>query len=157
MNWEAIGSAADTIAAIGVIVTLIYLALQIRQANKDSQASAIQELGRDWEQHTSTVVSHENISTFLKGLDSYSSLDPEERLKFDYCVLGFLNIMEHATYKAGAGRVAEVMDMYEKFLSHRLFTYPGVEEWWEHSNGSGLGEPLQDWITNQIWHFEDQN
>ena len=33
MNWEAIGAIGDAAGAIGVIVTLIYLAAQIRQSN----------------------------------------------------------------------------------------------------------------------------
>ena len=33
MNWEAIGAVSDLISAIAVIVTLIYLAIQIHQNN----------------------------------------------------------------------------------------------------------------------------
>ena len=31
MNWDAIGAIAEVVAAIGVILTLIYVAIQIRQ------------------------------------------------------------------------------------------------------------------------------
>jgi hypothetical protein len=31
MNWDAIGAIAETLSAIAVVATLIYLALQIRQ------------------------------------------------------------------------------------------------------------------------------
>ena len=33
MNWEAIGAVAEVLAALAVLVTLIYLALQVRQSN----------------------------------------------------------------------------------------------------------------------------
>jgi hypothetical protein len=32
MNWEAVSAIADVFASIAVLVTLIYLALQVRQA-----------------------------------------------------------------------------------------------------------------------------
>ena len=34
MNWEAVSAVADVLAAIAVLVTLIYLALQIKQAKE---------------------------------------------------------------------------------------------------------------------------
>ena len=37
MNWEAIGAIGEVAAAAGVIITLGYLALQIRQSNKQAE------------------------------------------------------------------------------------------------------------------------
>jgi hypothetical protein len=34
MNWEAIGAVAEVMGAFGVIATLIYLAIQIRQNSR---------------------------------------------------------------------------------------------------------------------------
>jgi len=38
MNWEAIGALSELIGAISVLVTLLYLALQIRQNNLSTRA-----------------------------------------------------------------------------------------------------------------------
>jgi len=38
MNWEAIGAVSETIGAIAVVVTLIYLAVQIRQNSENLAA-----------------------------------------------------------------------------------------------------------------------
>ena len=37
MTWEAIGAIGETIAAIGVIISLIYLAVQIRRQTLDNR------------------------------------------------------------------------------------------------------------------------
>ncbi len=42
MNWEAIGAIGEIAGAIGVIVTLMYLAIQLRQNTNASQVAAIQ-------------------------------------------------------------------------------------------------------------------
>ena len=34
MNWEAVSAVADLIAAVAILITLVYLALQIRQAKE---------------------------------------------------------------------------------------------------------------------------
>ena len=42
MNWEAMGAIGETLGAIGVIVTLIYLASQLRQNTKTMRSSTYQ-------------------------------------------------------------------------------------------------------------------
>ena len=44
MNWEAIGTVAEVISAAGVIASLIYLAVQIRQSTKVSRAETTKDL-----------------------------------------------------------------------------------------------------------------
>lgn len=41
MNWDALGAVAETISAIGVLITLIYLAVQIKDNTRASRASAV--------------------------------------------------------------------------------------------------------------------
>ena len=47
MNLEDLGNLGEFLAAIGVIVSLIYLALQIRQNTKSVRASTSRETARD--------------------------------------------------------------------------------------------------------------
>ena len=46
MNWEALGAIANLLAVIGVIATLIYLSIQIRQNNKQLHGAATIALTR---------------------------------------------------------------------------------------------------------------
>ena len=41
MNWGAIGAVGEIIGALAVFLTLVYLAIQIRQNTKSVQASAV--------------------------------------------------------------------------------------------------------------------
>lgn len=61
MNWEALGAIAEFLGAIAVLITLLYLARQIRQ-NRDSVESASAE----------TVLS--NISNELQNAASSSQV-----------------------------------------------------------------------------------
>jgi len=40
MNWDALGAISETIGAIAVIVTLAYLAVQIRQNTRATQTAS---------------------------------------------------------------------------------------------------------------------
>jgi len=44
MNWEAIGAIGEIVGAVAVVVTIGYLAVQIRQNTRSVRDSAFQEV-----------------------------------------------------------------------------------------------------------------
>jgi hypothetical protein len=56
MNWEAIGAIGELIGAVVVVVSLVYLAAQVRQDTEQARLSSVQavtfqnseSLGRHW-------------------------------------------------------------------------------------------------------------
>lgn len=42
MNWDAIGAIAELLAAIGVIVSLIFVGLQVKKSNAEARLATIQ-------------------------------------------------------------------------------------------------------------------
>jgi hypothetical protein len=54
VNWEELGAFANLIAAIGVIATLIYLSIQIRQNHNQLRGAAtiaVYEYQRGYDRH----------------------------------------------------------------------------------------------------------
>lgn len=47
MNWEATGAIAELIAAIAVVTSLVYLAVQVRHGIATARSTAYQEVYRD--------------------------------------------------------------------------------------------------------------
>ena len=47
MDWEAIGAVGEILGALGVIASLLYLALQISQSNKVTRATTYHEITKD--------------------------------------------------------------------------------------------------------------
>jgi heme/copper-type cytochrome/quinol oxidase subunit 1 len=48
MNWEMISAVGQMLGAIGVIISIIYLAAQIRNQNKESRRAAMNVLTTHW-------------------------------------------------------------------------------------------------------------
>ena len=48
MNWEMLSAIGQLVAAIGVIPSLIYLAVQIREQNKERRRAGINILTAQW-------------------------------------------------------------------------------------------------------------
>jgi heme/copper-type cytochrome/quinol oxidase subunit 1 len=48
MNWEMISAVGQMLGAVGVIISIVYLAAQIRNQNKESRRSAMNVLTTHW-------------------------------------------------------------------------------------------------------------
>ena len=84
MNWEAIGSVSELIGAVGVIVSLIYLAAQIRQNTKSLRASAYDAITSHVAELNKLIISDAEVSSIIdEGDQDRSSLSREKRKRYD--------------------------------------------------------------------------
>jgi len=83
MNWEAVSAIGEVAGAVGVIVTLGYLAIQIRQNTKASRITAIQTATENSSRFSEFLVSHPDVSkVFWQGLRDPEALSPAELRQF---------------------------------------------------------------------------
>ncbi len=69
MNWEAVGAIGETVGAVGVIITLIYLATQLRQNTLALRVASIDsttKVGNDI--RTSLLSDPELTAIYTRGL-----------------------------------------------------------------------------------------
>ena len=80
MNWEAIGAVGEVLGAIGVIVTLIYLAWQIQQNNRQLKGTsliAVQEYQRSMSEEL--TANPELFRMVIRGNHDFDALSSEEQ------------------------------------------------------------------------------
>ena len=82
MNWEAVAAIAESVGAIVVVVTLLYLAMQIRQ-NTAMNASAIRQSFYDYttRQMLQGVESSEFNALLARGMMTNEDLSDGERVQ----------------------------------------------------------------------------
>ena len=91
MSWDIVGAISEVVGALGIIVTLVYLALQVRQNSAHLAESAkLTEAGQIeattnavMEQRNMLILNPELLDLQTRGNQDYLSLDSSERLKFD--------------------------------------------------------------------------
>jgi hypothetical protein len=97
MTWDIASALAELLGAIGVIVSLLYLAVQIRQNTRQSRSNAQQailhELGNALRAQAQNKEWAELLNRGLQGLDD---LDPIEKLQFLSHVAQILRLYESA-------------------------------------------------------------
>jgi hypothetical protein len=129
VNWDAVGALAELAGALGVILTLGYLAVQIRQNSKllaasaaDSSRDAYNELGRIL--GTSTDAAR----VYTIGMEDPASLSPEETTQFHSLCHLSVNAV-HQRFRTGSDVVDDskfVMAQagYRHYWAHRSEAYP---------------------------------
>ncbi len=83
LNLEDLGNLGEFVGAIAVVVTLAYLALQIRQNTRalgHAEQRAILEDGNNW--RANLIQDPKIAEIYRKGLLDPNALDPIEKLRF---------------------------------------------------------------------------
>ena len=99
MNWEAIGAIGEIAGALGVVLTLVYLSVQLRQNTKAMQITAIQNTMEN-SAHFSELLSTDDdlADVFWLGLEDPGALDANQMKKFINALNVFLRRESVAFY-----------------------------------------------------------
>ncbi len=83
MNWDAIGSIGEIIGASAVIVTLVYLAKQIKDSARAARSAAVTDATNAIQALYQDLGSNSYASEhFLKGLTDYDSMSDLEQFQW---------------------------------------------------------------------------
>ena len=129
---ELLGGVSGLIAAIGVILTLLYLAAQIRQNTRSVQASTELEMLSAWNQlGAMRNESPELMSLYDRGRSGYENLDQEEIRRFEMLCYPQFNIYQALFHQYERGVLTkDVWEAQERNLKLALES-PGVRSWLE--------------------------
>ena len=135
MNWDAIGAVAESIGTVAVLITLVYLAIQLRTANKQRE---LESLRHNWDGLNQICgllsESPEKASIILRGRTSLKELTSEEQLIFQGIHIHMLNTIELWHLQLiETSPVGEYRDRQEENMEQIvvfLFDFPGTRELW---------------------------
>ena len=92
MNWDAISAVAEAIGTAAVIVTLIYLASQIRQSNLQGQGNAHSAWIITWnETIKGWIRDRDTVEVMQRGFADMSALSQVEQAIFCHQVAAMIN------------------------------------------------------------------
>jgi hypothetical protein len=108
LTYDALGNIGDFIGGIGVVVTLIYLAGQIRQNTRSVQVSAFHAAQRDVADILDSVASDPELTRiFFDGNRDYESLSRDDRRRYALCITSFLRKLESILHQTRLGTLED--------------------------------------------------
>jgi hypothetical protein len=137
MNWNAIGAIGEILGAVAVVVTLIYLSIQLRQNSLQIRIASSQTAVSNYSGNIIDVLSDvDRLDLFRRGLASFSGLGLDDQARFHAIMLGF-----HTSFLQNL----QLRD--ERVISEALFDSwaqdwasilkcPGAREWWSRFKGT---------------------
>lgn len=86
-----------TLAALGVIASLLFVGWEIRQNTNVARAAAIQATGDQilaWQTELATDEDYIRMMTYLRNGGSFAELSPEDKVRYQVAVSATVRIME---------------------------------------------------------------
>src|SRR6516225_12184127 len=131
-NWDAISAISQLIGSIAVVLSVLYLALQVHRstrvaklATQDAAATALRDV-------TKPLMENAELERIWRvGLEDIGALSIEERARFFHAAYQFLKAFEtiHSHYVYGLLDL-ELWQGWRELLRHYIVA-PGMAHYWE--------------------------
>ncbi len=104
MNWEAVGAIAEAVGVIAIFVSLVYVAVQIRQNTQQfsrsveaNQLAAFERNIESGNRIRELLILHPDLAQLLlSGFESYKELKASERFRFGMLLRNIFSAMQGA-------------------------------------------------------------
>jgi hypothetical protein len=132
MSLEDLGNIGEFVAAIAVVVSLIYLAVQIRQNTRTLRLGSIQTIHENYQARLRMTAESESLARIMRtGIIRLDDLTKEEQMRFNavwaISVLQFRIVMQ--LHKTGVLDHSTFTGFEADLVSNLLS--PGLREWWQ--------------------------
>lgn len=138
MNWDALGAIAEILGAIGVILTIAYLAVQVRQNSRQVASSLTESIRNGINETTRIMASNpETARVFRIGVQDPKSLSDSELYQFDALL----------TLTFYGQQQAFVNGQIDSYALEWILQLPGARYWWtEYSHL--LSREFREYVNN---------
>ena len=151
MNWDALGAVGEIVGAAGVIVSLLYLASQVRSNSRQlrhaSAQAVLDKLNGLIGQLAFTAGAGDVWTRGLSGLDALK--DDEELVRFSSMLLQAFWTYEEVFHYRKDGVIEDWAWTHARAPLEHFMRTPGFREWWVHRKG-WFGGDFQEFVTARI-------
>ena len=132
MNWEAISAIAEVVGVIAVVVSLIYLSIQIRQNTKVAGAATRQAIADSTENLASDILNNGEIAEIFVRHINGEDLSAVESLRLEARCFRDMQHWENIYFQFSEGMVSQ--DQWSGFRKNlvALLGISAYRKYWEH-------------------------
>lgn len=131
-NLESLANLGEIIGAITVVVSLIYLAVQVRQNTRAQQTENFSRALDRVAAIQATLSQDPDVSIiFSKGVSDPSDLTSRERMQFTWTMYELFGAFEFMFLASKSNEIPE--EIWQRWSSAVAWwlTFSGVKTWWE--------------------------
>ena len=126
MNWDALGAIGEVVGAAGVIITLAYLAIQIRSNTTAVKVATHQNQMAATVPVNNSIGNDEQVAALIaRANEEYDALLPGEKIQLQYIYVNYYNLWHNAFWS-----------FKENLLPHYTWTL------WNNGMGGVMSEQI---------------
>ena len=154
---QLLGNYGEFVGAIAVILTLGYLAVQIRQNTNQIRNQGPVDVNESYSALTSQLLADDELyQIVIKGCQDWGSITPLEQSRFHLFFLQNLNHWRMA-YQLNQKRALD-SDVYRSIenLHIRVLDNPGCRQWWSQVGESFFESSFANSVNHQLRSIEGE-
>ena len=131
MNWDAIGAIAEAVGALAVVISLVYLAVQIRSGTSALRTTLRDSAFGDLKEWNYALSSDAELPwIFKRGLRNPMELNDKEIARFHHMLYSFYKVFENIYLHYLDGSIAREAWENNKEILFLYCTQKGAQEYW---------------------------
>jgi hypothetical protein len=128
MNWDAINAVSQLISSIAVVVSVLYLAVQLRSSTRVARVAAMDAAAAALRDVTKPFMENAELGRLWRiGLENLDSLSPEDQARFFHAAHQFLKALETIHYHYVYGLLDLQLWAGWRELLHHYVATPGIK------------------------------
>src|SRR6266446_2009751 len=140
MNWDAIVAISQLVAAIGVILSLVFVGLQVRQNTAALQRNEHNSTMAEWSVIRMAIAENRDIAELMTaGLNAERSMDAADQLRLEQMLAEYAWACFHIWDRTQRGVFPKgTFELTAGPLLCSLLKTPRGESWWSSAKHKGF-------------------
>jgi hypothetical protein len=136
VNWEAISAIGQLVGALAVVISLIYLANEVRNNARATRLAAMSSSLDFVYRFTQQIAEHSDLAELRnRGFEDFESLEGADRDRFGSYMHAMFRTAEAMYYQHLEGHLDPRVWRGLEVVGREINAAPGVQAWWRlHSH-----------------------
>jgi hypothetical protein len=145
VNWEAISAIGQIVGALAVVISLIYVAREIRSNARAARLASMETVVRWLRQ----LAEHPDLrELYYRAIHDFDSLEGADLVGFGVLMNQLFHIIQETYYQQADGHLDPRVWRETEVSVSEVIAYPGVQAWWR-LRSHWFGEEFAKYI-NQV-------
>ena len=149
MTLESIYYIGQTVAVMAILVSLIFVGVQIRQNTREMKSAAAQAVHENFSSFLVAAGSPEVSEVLTRAFIRFDEMEDAERWVFICHALCFFSSLQDAYEKWREGSLSDDLWVGWRGMSLNFFATPGGKSFWVQRRHM-FGEPFQAFVEAEL-------
>lgn len=131
MNWEAISAVGQIVGAIGVVISVLYLAYQVRSNARQTRLASMRMMSEAFNQWLYGLAGNPQIGDlYHRGMRDFASIQGADLPRFSALMDSLFRIYEDMYYQKLERHLDPRVWRGFEAPMRDIIAYPGAQAWW---------------------------